>query len=260
MAMRVASLASGSDGNCYYLECSAGAVLIDAGLSGAAAVEHMRLAGGDPARVKGIIVTHDHADHVAGAGVLHRRHGWKLWMTRVTRDAARCLGRAAVETVAPGSGLKAAGFSFEFLSTPHDGAEPVSVVAERGGRRCGVLTDLGHCFSGLAALLDSLDFAFLESNHDPGLLASNPRYPAHLKRRIAGPGGHIANAEAGELVAKLPGERLRRVVLSHLSAENNRPALAYESFAAAAAERIRAAGMRVGVARRGAPMLLCGMA
>lgn len=256
--MMVASLASGSSGNSYYFQCAEGAVLVDAGLSGKRLVDNIVAAGGDPGLIKGVIVTHDHHDHVAGAGVLQRKHGWKLWMTQGTRDAAADrLKSVTVETVRPGAGLDAAGMRFEFVATPHDGAEPIMVAAERGGRRCGVFTDLGHAFTGLEDWLDGLDFVFLESNYDPDLLAANRKYPAYLKARIRGAHGHLSNAEAADLVGRLPGERLRRVVLSHLSEENNRPELAFDCFASRAAERMRALGMKVGVARRHEAMRLC---
>lgn len=258
MAFWVASLASGSSGNSYYFQSPEGAVLIDAGLSGRKLLDNIVRAGGDPGLVRGVIVTHDHHDHVAGAGVLQRRHGWRLWMTRGTLQAAAArLGRVVVETVNPGSGLNAAGFTFEFAATPHDGLEPIVVTAERGGLRCGVLTDLGHAFSGLSELLERCDLAFFESNYDPDLLAANRRYPYPLKARIRGEGGHLSNRDAGDLVNGLKTERLRRVVLSHLSKENNRPELALESFTGLTAVRMRETGMRVGVAPRYDAMRLC---
>ncbi len=251
MSMQVASLASGSSGNAYYLQCPEGAVLIDAGLSGKRIERNILAAGGDPARVRGLIVTHDHHDHIAGAGVLQRRFGWKLWMTRGSRDAAaHSLGKVEIEEIRPGKGLKAAGFTFDFFATPHDGAEPVIVAAERGGRRCGFFTDLGHPFGGLGEQLADLDFAFLESNYDPDILRSNPRYPAPLKKRITGDHGHLSNQECAELVRGLPGGRLRRIVLAHLSQENNLPELARRCFTNALAERMRETGMKVGVAPR----------
>ena len=260
MTMRVASLASGSSGNSYYIECAEGAVIVDAGLSGKELVNNLALAGGDPGRVRGVIVTHDHHDHVSGAGVLQRRHGWKLWMTKGTRAASRTLGRVEVETIRAGSGLNAAGMRFEFLPSPHDGAEPIMVTVERTGSRCGVFTDLGHPSAALAEALDGLDFVFLESNYDPDLLAANPRYPAPLKARIKGRGGHISNAEAVELVVGLRGSRLKQVVLSHLSEENNNPSLAYSGFVDGMGCRIAELKMRVGVAFRRKPMLLCAIA
>jgi phosphoribosyl 1,2-cyclic phosphodiesterase len=256
--MMVASLASGSSGNSYYLQSPEGAVLVDAGLSGKRLVENLLLAGGNPSLVKGIVVTHEHHDHVAGAGVLHRKYGWKLWMTQGTRDAAsRRLGNAEVETIRPGSGLLVAGMRIECVATPHDGADPVMITAERGGRRCGILTDLGHAFDGLADCLADLDFVFFESNYEPGILAANRNYAPPLKARIRGKHGHLSNAEAGEIIRNLKNDRLRRVVLSHLSQENNRPELARERFVHLTEMRIRETGMKVGVAPRHDPMRLC---
>lgn len=258
MTFLAASLASGSSGNCYYLQSAEGAVLIDAGLAGRRVVEAIVAAGGDPGLVRGIIVTHDHHDHVSGVGPLQRRHGWKVWMTEGTRDAAASrLGRVTVDTIRAGSGLEAAGFRFEFVATPHDAAEPVMVAAEACGLRCGVFTDLGHPFPGLADLLGSLDFVFLESNYDPDLLTANRRYPYPLKKRIMGDHGHLSNGNASDLVLGLSNGRLHSVVLSHLSEENNRPDLAYSHFRRALAGRIREGGMRVGVAPRHEPMKLC---
>ncbi len=257
MPMRVASLASGSSGNSYYMECADGAIVVDAGLSGKKIEQGILAAGGNPARVQGVIITHDHADHVSGAGVLQRKFGWRLWMTRGTREAAAAaLGRVDAEEIRPGSGLRAAGFDFEFYGTPHDGAEPILVAAERNGRRCGFFTDLGHVFAGLAERLDCLDFAFVESNYDPDLLRRSG-YPPNVKRRIAGEHGHISNRECADLVSGIAGERLRSIVLSHLSKENNTPALARECFENTLALRMRETGMRVGVAPRHNAMLLC---
>ncbi len=258
MSFMVASLASGSSGNSYYFQSPQGAVLVDAGLSGKRLLEAVVAAGGDPGLIKGIVVTHDHNDHVSGAGILQRKHGWKLWMTRGTYSAAASrLGKVTVDAIAPGSGLNVGGFSFEFHATPHDGAEPIMVTAEYGGARCGVLTDLGHSFAALPTILDSLDFVFFESNYDPEMLRRNRRYPPPLKARITGERGHISNQDAVDLVRGLPGDRLRRVVLAHLSKENNLPELAYKCFTQGTAERMGALGMKVGVAPRYDPMLLC---
>ena len=260
MGMRVASLASGSSGNSYYIESDGGALLVDAGLSAKAVLHNLELAGGDPAKVAGIVVTHDHRDHVAGVGVLQRRFGWKLWMTSGTFDAASpIVGRIEAELVAPGSGFMAAGMTVELYPTPHDSQEPVAIVLSEGRERCGVFTDLGHVFPGLADALEGLDFVFLESNYDPEMLKRSRKYHYALKARIRGAGGHIANAEAAELVRGLSGGRLRRIVLSHLSEETNTPETAYACFAGAMAGRIPEQGIKVGVAPRHSPMRLAGV-
>ena len=170
-------------------------------------------------------------------------------MTRGTRDAAANLGKVEVETVAANSGLAAAGMTFQFLATSHDGAEPVVVMAERGGQRCGVFTDLGFPGEHLSTALESLDFVFLESNYDPDMLAACG-YPPHTKARIRGKGGHISNAEAAGLVAGLRGGRLCDVVLSHLSENSNRPDLAYADFTGGLGDGWDGRGLRVSVAKR----------
>lgn len=257
MWMRVCSLASGSSGNAVYAECDDGAILIDAGLSGTGLLANLNAAGGNAAKVAGVVVTHDHIDHVRGAGILHRRQGWGLWMTAGTRDGSSAwLGKARVGIAGPGECLEVGGFTIEFLGTAHDGTEPVAVVLRRGDLRCGVLTDLGHVFSGLPETMAGLDFAFLESNYDPVMLKANRRYPENLKRRIQSPSGHISNREAAELIRDASGERLRGVVLSHLSENNNRPELASRSLHEAVGGRIESGKLRATVAPRHRPLAM----
>jgi phosphoribosyl 1,2-cyclic phosphodiesterase len=123
----------------------------------------------------------------------------------------------------------------------------VAYVISAAGKRLGILTDLGHPFPGLVETIAGLDAAFLESNYDPGLLRNGP-YPADLKERIAGPGGHLSNPECATLAREAAsGGRLRRLVLAHLSGENNAPELALET-AAGLADR----GVRVDLAGRDA--------
>lgn len=258
MAMMAASLASGSSGNSYYIQCDEGAILIDAGLSGKRVVENILAAGGDPGMVKGVVVTHDHADHASGAGILQRKHGWRLWMTAGTEAAAACkLGKFKADIVRPGSSIKVAGMEIFFHATPHDSVEPVMVSLSRNGARCGIFTDLGHVFDGLREHLEELDFLFLESNYDPKMLASNPLYPQPLKARIRGEHGHLSNSEAAELIVSLRATRLKRIALSHLSQENNKPDLAKACFKKIAGEYIRENRLKIGVSPRHTPMQLC---
>lgn len=258
MSMMVASLASGSSGNSYYVETEEGAVLIDAGLSGKRVIENIIAAGGNPAKVKGVVVTHDHTDHVSGAGILQRKHGWRLWMTSGTLSAASGkLGKVQAESVAPGGAIHIAGMEVTFCPTPHDGMEPVMVSVAAGGARCGIFTDLGHVFDGLRERIEELDFLFLESNYDPDMLAANRRYPHPLKARIRGGHGHLSNSEAAELVQMLRGDRLKRIVLSHLSQENNLPDLARSVFTRINGARMRECGIKLGVAPRHVAMQLC---
>jgi phosphoribosyl 1,2-cyclic phosphodiesterase len=129
----------------------------------------------------------------------------------------------------PGRALRFGAMTVETVPTPHDAAEGVAFVVAAGGKRLGILTDLGHVFEGLEELVGSLDAVFVESNYDPDLLDSGP-YPAFLKARIRGPRGHISNIEAAQLLRAGAGAgRMKWVCLAHLSEENNRPALALKT-------------------------------
>jgi phosphoribosyl 1,2-cyclic phosphodiesterase len=247
--LRAVALASGSNGNSVWVETPDFALLVDAGLSGKALAARAAERGVDLGRVGALLVTHEHGDHVGGAGVLHRRYGLPLLMTRGThRAVSGRIGKLdGVRTFRAGEVLRFGGTVVRTVATPHDGVEAVCIVVEAGGARLGILTDLGHPFPELEDLMPGLDAAFLEANYDPGMLARGP-YPPELKARIAGPGGHLSNDECVRLASGGADGRLRTVVLSHLSGENNRPDLAL-----AAAGGLRSRGVRVELAPRDAP-------
>ena len=228
------ALQSGSNGNCIYVESAETRLLFDAGISGIAAERRLAKYGRDIRKVDAVIISHDHADHVRCAGVYHRKYRLPIYISRRTFDAAvaRCGCFEASEAVhyfQPGRALRFGATTVETVPTPHDAVEGVAFIVAAGGKRLGILTDLGHVFDGLEELVGSLDAAFVESNYDPEMLDSG-RYPAFLKARIRGPHGHISNIEAAELLRA--GDRARRmkwVCLAHLSEENNRPALALKT-------------------------------
>lgn len=230
--MRTICLQSGSSGNCVYVEAAGLRLLIDAGISGLQAQQRLARHGVEIAGIDALIITHDHADHARSMGIFQRKFGTPIYVTRPTLEVASryCrLGQLSdVRHFQAGACLDLGSVRVETIRTPHDGVDGVAVVVDDGQRRLGVLTDLGHVFSGLHATLASLDAAYLESNHDPHLLQVGP-YPEFLKERIRGPGGHISNGEAAELVAQSAGGRLRWLCLAHLSEDNNTPALALET-------------------------------
>ncbi|NLE36834.1 MAG: MBL fold metallo-hydrolase [Pirellulaceae bacterium] len=224
-------LQSGSSGNCVYVEAGGVRLLIDAGISGVSAQRRLAAAGRNITEVDAVLVSHDHADHASCLGVYHRKFGLPIHVTQKTLTAAgsrRPLGKIdspcffrAGETLHFGS------VAIETVATPHDGADGVVFVIDDGRSRLGVLTDLGHVFAELPAVIQSLDAVVLESNYDPDLLDDGD-YPAFLKARIAGPNGHLSNFEAAELLACANG-RLRWACLAHLSRDNNRPQLALKT-------------------------------
>jgi phosphoribosyl 1,2-cyclic phosphodiesterase len=204
-------------------------LLLDAGISGKQAESRLAKHGREIRDVQAAVISHDHSDHSKSLGVFQRKFGLPVYVTpRTLLQAGRRVSLGKLERIehfAAGSTLRFGHLTVETIPTPHDGVDGVAFVVDDGEHRFGILTDLGHIFRGLPELLGSLDGLLLESNYDPRMLASG-WYPAHLKRRIRGPGGHLSNEEAATLVAVSTGGRLRWLCLGHLSQENNTPELA----------------------------------
>ena len=224
--MKVISLQSGSNGNCIYVEAGGIRLLIDAGISGKRAEQRLAAMGRDIRDVDAMLISHDHGDHIACAGIYQRKFKLPLYITEPTLQATqthRPIGRLDdVRCFSAGSSIKLDGVTVETISTPHDGTDGVVFVIDDGLHRLGVLTDLGHVFDGLEAVIGTLDAVIIESNYDPDMLAESP-YPYYLKERISGPRGHISNAEAAELLARSASKKLKWACLGHLSGENNDP-------------------------------------
>ena len=231
VAMRVISLQSGSNGNCIYVETDGVKLLFDAGISGIQAKERLELHGRDVTSVDAVLISHDHVDHSRSMGIYHRKFGLPIYVTTETyRAASRCkLGKIEdINHFSAGEVLRFGRVVVETISTPHDGVDGVVFVVDDGKHRLGVMTDLGHVFGELEAVIRSLDAVLLESNYDPDMLAGGP-YPDWLKRRIEGPGGHISNPEAAELLRVASPKRMKWACLAHLSHDNNTPDLALET-------------------------------
>ncbi len=167
---------------------------------------------------------------MSSAGIFHRKFACPIFATEATwavSSKRKKQGKVKkVRLFAPGDIIDVGSLRVETFSTPHDGVDGVAFIVDDGRRRVGIMTDLGHPYDALRKALRSVDGAFLESNYDPWMLETGP-YNEWLKRRISGPGGHISNAEAADLLAEaLPAGRLRWACLAHLSEENNDPAVA----------------------------------
>ncbi len=201
-------------------------LLFDAGISGKQAQLRLAEHGRDIRDVQAVLISHDHSDHCRSLGIFQRKFGLPVYVTPRTLLQAGARGSLGkldrIEHFAAGSLLQFGHVTVETIPTPHDGVDGVAFVVDDGEQRLGILTDLGHIFRGLPELLGSLDALLLESNYDPRMLASG-WYPAHLKRRIRGPGGHLSNEEAATLVSVSTNGRLRWLCLGHLSQENNTP-------------------------------------
>ena len=254
--MRFASLGSGSEGNALLVETTDGSscarVLVDCGFGRREAERRLRALDCEPASLSAIVVTHEHGDHVGGVFRLAGAHGIPVYLTHGTLLGSGNIGRAEdlVRLITPDQRFDLGGFRIEAVPVPHDAREPVQYVFDDGRVRLGVLTDLGHGTPRVIEALSRLDALVLECNHDPDLLASNPAYPPVLKRRIGGPWGHLANAEAARILGAIDRSRLHTVVAAHLSQQNNRPELARAALASvleAELEAVRVADQAEGL-------------
>jgi len=224
------SVQSGSNGNCIYVEAGGAKLLFDAGISGLQAQRRLEKHGRDIHKVDMVIISHDHSDHVRCAGVYHRKFGLPVYMTKATHETVRRqnLGKVEVTHFVSGQNIQIRDAVIETFRTPHDAADGVVFVVRDGKHSLGVLTDLGHVFAELPDIIADLDAVFIESNYDPDMLANGP-YPFYLQQRISGMHGHLSNFEAADLLKTAASPKIRWACLSHLSENNNTPALAMET-------------------------------
>ncbi|MDR0480880.1 MAG: MBL fold metallo-hydrolase [Gallionellaceae bacterium] len=220
--MRFASLGSGSEGNALVVQSGASFVLMDCGFTLAETVARLARLGLEPQQLSGVVVTHEHGDHVSGVARLARRYDIPVWLTHGTRMACRAAfdGLSELTEISPRDGFAIGDLHVQPYAVPHDAAEPVQYVFGDGARRLGVLTDTGWITPHIETTLDGCDALVLECNHDKTMLA-NGSYPWHLKQRVGGRYGHLSNEAAAALLAKLDCSRLQHIVAAHLSRKNN---------------------------------------
>ncbi|SHI47779.1 Phosphoribosyl 1,2-cyclic phosphodiesterase [Tangfeifania diversioriginum] len=226
----ICAIASGSNGNCYYIGNEKDAILIDAGISCKQILLRMESKGLNPKKLKAVIISHEHSDHMRGARVLAKRLNIPVWMTAKTYYATyKNMQPAYPQFFAPGSELKIGKFTIHPFLKNHDAAEPCSFRVEYSGKNIGVFTDIGEPCENVISHLGQCDVLFLETNYDEQMLTNGP-YPFFLKQRISSSVGHLSNIQAVGLLETHGGANLKCVFLSHLSAENNTPELALSSF------------------------------
>ncbi len=220
------ALASGSSGNCLYIESGDSALLIDAGLSKREILARLSTAGGRADRVQAILVTHEHIDHMRGVYALARFLKVPVYATGGTlHEFIRCRGSPImpVELIRCrfDEQLEIGNFTIEAFPTSHDAKEPCAFRVAEGSTSVGCCTDTGTISSGLQEWLARCDALVLESNHCPEMLKTGP-YPEMLKRRIRSKRGHLSNPDAAACIRTLS-QQLQQVMLSHLSEVNNTP-------------------------------------
>ena len=228
--LKFASLGSGSEGNALLMASGTGAnattVMLDCGFGIRETERRLARLGLLPANLNGIVVTHEHQDHVGGVFKFARRHRIPVWLSFGTYQAVqRDCKDVDVQFCRDGDALQIGALALMPYTVPHDAREPVQYVADDGRYRLGVLTDAGHATAHLVGALGGCDALMLECNHDRKMLA-NSAYPPSLKQRIGGAYGHLSNETSAEILDALDRSRLRTVVGAHLSKQNNTPALA----------------------------------
>lgn len=236
--IRFAALGSGSRGNAWLVEAGGTRVLLDCGFALRETSARLGRLGVRAEDLDGILVTHEHGDHVGGVARLAKRYRLPVWLTHGTHAAMRERGFAELDcrVIDSHAELVIGDLLVRPFPVPHDAREPVQFVFSDGARCLGILTDVGSLTPCILDHLSPCDALVLEANHDAELLRAS-RYPESLKRRIAGRFGHLENTVSAELLQGISVRRdglghLQHVVAAHLSEENNRPELARAALAA----------------------------
>lgn len=232
--MRLCSIASGSSGNCIYVGSEATHLLVDVGISGKRAECGLNSLDISPRELDGILITHEHADHIAGLGVMARKYEIPIYATQGTIEAIKntgSLGKIDEELfveIQADKKLTIKDIAVNPMRISHDAAEPVAYRFGYGSQKMAVCTDLGVYNDYTVECLKGMDALLIEANHDVNMLQVGP-YPYYLKQRILGDRGHLSNENSGKLLSRILHDNLKTIVLGHLSKENNLPELAYEA-------------------------------
>jgi phosphoribosyl 1,2-cyclic phosphodiesterase len=232
--MRMCSIASGSSGNCIYIGTEATHLLVDVGISCKRTVAGLNQLGVDGRDIDGILITHEHADHINGLGVMCRKFGIPIYATKGTIEAIKSVRSLGAIDDSLFNEIKAdekfilKDITVNPMAISHDAAQPVAYRFQNGRKHMAVATDLGTYDDYTIDCLQGMDALLLEANHDINMLQVGP-YPYYLKQRILGNKGHLSNELSGRLLSKLLNDNLQTVFLGHLSRENNMAELAYET-------------------------------
>lgn len=226
-------LYSGSSGNALFVGAGNTRILIDAGLSGRTIEEALKKVCVLPETLDGIVVTHEHSDHIKGVGILSRKYHLPVFANERTWNAmARFVGAVAPQNVRifdTEGDFYIGDLALRPFSIPHDAADPVGYRVYYGGRSLSTATDMGYFKKSVCQQIAGSDLVLLESNHDPDMLMQNPHYSMALKQRILSNHGHLSNQTCAQALCALYETGVHNVLLGHLSGENNTPELAMDT-------------------------------
>lgn len=232
--MRFSSLGSGSEGNALLVTVSQTLVLMDCGFGLQDTISRLAGLGVSPGQLSGIVVTHEHGDHIGGVARLARKFDLPVWLTHGTlRSQPKAFADIAqLNEVDPHRAFAIGDIEVTPYPVPHDAAEPVQFVFSDGVRRLAVLTDTGCSTAHIEQTLSGCHALVLECNHDSDMLM-NSAYPLSLKQRVGGRLGHLNNQEAAGILARLDVSNLQHLIAAHLSRKNNTPELAVQALCGA---------------------------
>jgi phosphoribosyl 1,2-cyclic phosphodiesterase len=244
MPLSLCSLNSGSNANCYYIGNDRAAVLVDAGLSCRETERRMQKLGLSMEKVKAIFISHEHADHITGLPSLSKKYRMPVYITPSTlANTSLPVDPELVHSFTAGEAVSIGEITVLPFAKSHDAADPHSFLVSGEGIQVGVFTDIGYVCKELIRYFRQCHVAFLESNYCEVMLEEG-NYPVHLKRRISGRKGHLSNTQALELFVQHRPKQLQHLILTHLSKNNNEPALVERLF------REKAGNVRITVASR----------
>ena len=254
MPVRLTILGSGSGGNCAYVETDETRILIDAGFSLRQIRARLASIGRTPENLTGILVTHEHGDHIQGLGMLCEACRIPVYCNRPTLEAIEFKHQTKLDArlFQTGASFEVGDISVDTFTIPHDAQDPVGFLLRTGDGNIGFLTDLGHTTKLVLERVRRSEVLILESNHDVKMLQDCPHRPWNLKQRILSRHGHLSNEAAADAVEQIISADLRHLYLGHLSRECNQPELALKTMQERM-RRIGAAHVRIEVASQSMP-------
>ncbi len=228
--MQTCALGSGSSGNSFFVQANGCSFLIDAGLSRKQIVQRMRMIGKEPSQLAGIFISHEHSDHIRGVDVLARKYSIPVYVTKGCYSSCWiCSDDKLINIIEKDKAITLGGVEVLPFSKNHDATDPVSYAIMHKDRKISIMTDIGVACQNIIKHTQESNVIFLESNHDITMLENGP-YPAYLKKRIASDNGHLSNYHAALLILQYATRKLRHLVLSHLSENNNTEELALQTM------------------------------
>ncbi len=235
--MRFASLGSGSAGNCLVIEKASTRLLLDCGFAVSELVKRLQRLGLAPEQISGILVTHEHDDHAKGAFKFAAKYNVPVWLThgsmkmceRYLPENAADKAKVTLNIIDSHTKFQIEHIEISPYPVPHDAREPTQFTFTDSKHKLGVLTDTGSSTQHIEQVLSGCDALVLECNHDLNML-ENGAYPYSLKKRVGSRLGHLDNASAATLLAKLDNTKLKHIIAAHLSAKNNTPELAKKAL------------------------------